>query len=713
MKRLALYLYPFFILGILFYSSRNFFYLGAVLSALFFMIYKKKKWLGIFIAAFFIIGITAAYVHGNIYNNKYKIIKSLNILEGFVVEKNRESYIVKNFDCNYRIQLKVYGKKDINAGDYIKFTGEIKNKPYYKNLIMNAYSINAYVNCYNYEIQKTKRNNIITIPIRVKYRIIDKLLSMDNVGGSFICGLIFGYDDDMSYEDRENFNQLGISHILAVSGFNIGIIFYFIKFILRNAPSKLRYSISIIFCLIYTFLSGFQPSIIRAFLLIVLVTTSKILNRMNDSLSILTIAGYIMLIFNSYFIYNAGFLLSFSATYGIIVLDGKIKDIIPEKLKLFKDEISVALSAFLATFPIVIWYNGYISLISVVVNILISPFIALLTVFSFITTIIYVIIKVDFIFYPVLYLGGLFINIVKILTKINLIWTTGRPSLTFIILYYAFIILTFKLVKIKIKNIYLNLIKYLFAFCIIFSLFYHPPLLKIHFLNVGQGDSIFIETPERYSILIDTGPAFMDYCAAKDVVVPYIKRCGYNKINLLILTHMHSDHAGGLEYIIKNFNVDSLLTYKNPEDNKYDFVELSSGDRIKIKDLIIDILYPDAEKDNTLNGNETCLVMNVKYKKYSMLLTADAQRDVMDNILGQFDVVKIPHHGSAESLSYKMLDNSKISTAIISVGKNNFNHPSQKVIKALTERGIKVFRTDEYGNITIETLGEGYKIYFR
>ncbi|WP_168190028.1 DNA internalization-related competence protein ComEC/Rec2 [Caloramator sp. E03] len=643
-----------------------------------------------------------------IFDYKYNTIKSYKSLEGYVIEKADNSLIIKNYKDRYMVILRVYGANNIKAGDYIIFTGEVRERPYYRVLLMNANNINAYISAYSYEIKIKDRKNIITLPIKFKYRIINGIMSIDDKGGDFICSLLFGYDKNLNNENRESFNQLGISHILAVSGFNIGIIFYFLKYVLKNIPANIRDIISLLLCFIYTFLSGFQPSILRAFLLIVLITIAKIIRRTVDLITMITIVGYIMLIINSYYIYNPGFLLSFSATYGIVLLKNKIKSLFPE-LKIFKDEAATAISAFIATLPIVLWYNGYVSLISVIVNIMISPLIAFLTILSFTSSIIYAVIRLSFILYPVVYLGSLFINIVNFLTKINSILVFGRPNLVFIISYYILILLFFDFIKYKKEYFYINTV---IIFSMVFSLFYNPHTLKIHFLNVGQGDSIFIETPERGSILIDTGPEFSEYSAARDVVAPYIKRCGYNKIDMLVLTHLHNDHAGGFEYLVNNFKVKSVISFKKLIGKNYDFIELSKGDSIKIKNLVIDVLYPDGDEES-LEGNETCIVLNLKYKRFSILLTSDAQKSVMDSIEGDFDVVKIPHHGSKESFSDNFFKNSKINIAVISVGKNNFNHPSQMVIEKLKEKGVKVLRTDELGNITIETDGEKYRLYYR
>lgn len=708
MKRLLFYLFPFYISGILYYNSKNIFYLCAVLSALFLILLYKKNHIVYFGILLFIFGYTASYIHNQNFNDKFEMIKRLDTLEGYVIEKNDNNYTIKNYKDDYVVLLKVIDKNNIKVCDYIIFTGQIRERYPYKDIAMKAYNVNAYISSYSFEITKTNKKSLILLPIKLKYTIIDKLISIDNKAGAFISGIVFGYDKLISKEEKENFNNLGISHILAVSGFNIGIIYYFIKHILKNLSAKVRDFVCISVCFIYTFLSGFEPSILRAFLLIVLITAAKIMKRTKDIITFITLAGFIMLTFNSYYIYNAGFLLSFAATYSITILGSKLKDKFKD-IRILKDEIIAASSSFIGTFPIVLWYNGYISLITILINVLISPLIAFLTIFSFISVLFYAVIRIDYLLYPILYLGRLFVDLISNINKINIILILGSPNILFIISYYILVLIFLDFIKLNIKR---YLIISIATFFMIFSMLYKQPYLKIHFLNVGQGDSIFIETPERYSILIDTGPSYKEYSAARDIVLPYIKRCGYNKIDMLILTHMHSDHAGGLEYIVNNFTVKSIAAF-NDKDIKYNTIKVLKGDKIKVNNLNIDIIYPPEDYNKINYGNEGCLVFNLTYKNFSMLLTADAQKNVMDNIKGYFDVVKIPHHGSIESFSEKFINNSIIKTAIISVGKNNFNHPSDFVISKLKEKDIKVLRTDELGTITIITDGQKYKIYYK
>lgn len=246
----------------------------------------------------------------------------------------------------------------------------------------------------------------------------------------------------------------------------------------------------------------------------------------------------------------------------------------------------------------------------------------------------------------------------------------------------------------------------------IFSLFYNPQELKVHFINVGQGDSILIETPRGQTILIDTGPKNDDYIAVRDKVIPYMGRLGHKDIGTLIITHFHNDHAGGFDYLTSNYDLGNIITFDNPtlENNNIKVVGVSKGDVLKVDEVELNILYPESNITTSDDKNETCLIMELVYKDFSMLLTADAEQEKMKTISGEYDIYKVPHHGSIKSHSNEMLDNSTIGTAIIPVGKNSFGHPSKALLEEFKKRQIKVYRTDKNGDIIVISDGQRYRI---
>jgi competence protein ComEC len=433
--------------------------------------------------------------------------------------------------------------------------------------------------------------------------------------------------------------------------------------------------------------------------------------RTYNALNGIILAAFIMLLFNSYNLFNIGFLLSFAATSGIVFLKQDIEDKMPQKIKWMREEIAVSLSAFIATLPIILWYKGTFSIFSIIVNIIISPVISIITVVGFVSGFVYALIGVKEILYPGVLLGEIFLKAVRCIYSVNMPLDTGRPPVSFIALYYITLLIMFGYIKIK-KFKYKKYTKTILIILTLALFFYRAPGLKVHFIDVGQGDSILIQTPDNHNILIDSGPQFKDYMAVENKVIPYLKLNRCSRIDMMIITHFHNDHAGGIEYFLNNYKVSKLLSFTKPQNFLYDVEYIMAGDSIKVDDVEINVLFPEGNAGgiDSDDVNETCLVMEVKYRDFSMLLTADAVKEVMDKVRGEYDIFKVPHHGSIYSLSMDMLDKSKIGTAVISVGKNSFGHPSPIVINELKKRDVNVYRTDLNSNITILTDGKSYRV---
>lgn len=711
MKRLLLKVFMFFLFGVVIYHSHNLYIAGAAIAALFLIGFiKKNRYLFLYCLIFLFLGVLTSHVHKTAFEKKYLYISSKDSFEGFIMDKYDGGYVILNKKEGYKIRLSSYNNSSLLPGYYIYFDASVSTIPDYKKIRMFSTGINAYASTYKSEIKYEKRKSIYTLPSKIKYKINDGLISVNKEGGSFVSGLISGYKNGNDYDDKKIFNDLGISHILAVSGFNIGIIYLFLSVITKKLKKRLRYLIILLTCFLYTAIGGFEPSITRAFLMISISIIANILNRSYDTLNGIILSAFIMLLINSYYIYNIGFILSFLATLGIILFNDDIKEKLPKWTNKIKDEVCVSLAAFIVTFPVVIWYRGTFSLVSILINIAIGPLISIITVLGFITSLIFLLTGILYVLYPVVFLGDIFIKLTRVVSRMNILFCTGRPGVIFLVLYYFLILFYFGYIKINIIKKSKKYINAVILIMLIFFLFYKEPTLKIHFIDVGQGESIFIQTPRRHNILIDTGPEFSGYSAARDKVIPYLRLNGCDNIDLLIITHYHLDHAGGLKYIFDELKIKKYASFSNPKEYNAPFEKIMGGNLIRVDGIEINVLYPTVLEEIKDDKNENCVVMELKYKDFSMLLTADAEMEVMDCISGEFDVFKVPHHGSIHSQSIKMLDNSKIGTAVISVGKNNFGHPSMEVIGELEKRFIDVIRTDEKGSITIITDGRKYRV---
>ncbi|HIU40379.1 MAG TPA: MBL fold metallo-hydrolase [Candidatus Aphodocola excrementigallinarum] len=242
--------------------------------------------------------------------------------------------------------------------------------------------------------------------------------------------------------------------------------------------------------------------------------------------------------------------------------------------------------------------------------------------------------------------------------------------------------------------------------------------LSVHFIDVGQGDCIYINQGE-YNMLIDAGNN-----EDGEKLVSYLKSLNVNGFDYVIGTHPHEDHIGGMDDIINNFEIenyympDKLSTTKTFEDvlDALDAKDLSYNvpkidDEFKLGDATFKVIYSG---DDTNDINDSSIVLKMTYGDNSFLFTGDATSNVEEIILNKdikSDVLKVAHHGSSYSSTTEFLDKVNPKYAVISVGKNNsYNHPASITLQKLSNRDIKVYRTDLDGTIIFTSDGTNLSV---
>jgi competence protein ComEC len=248
-------------------------------------------------------------------------------------------------------------------------------------------------------------------------------------------------------------------------------------------------------------------------------------------------------------------------------------------------------------------------------------------------------------------------------------------------------------------------------------------LLTVHFIDVGQGDASFIELPDGKNILIDTGSP-----AGGPKLVKYLRSLHITKINNLILTHPHDDHIGGIFSLLSVFEIDKFYDngFSNFDSTVYfDYVTavrenlskyrvLQAGESLTFNDTKIDVLNPLLPPTGNLNNDS--IVLRLIYKDIKILLAGDVSAPgelrllkVSSNLQSQ--ILKAAHHGENDALSEEFLEAVRPEAAILSVALiNRYARPHQGVIKSLSERNIRTFRTDLHGHIVLKTDGRTFSI---
>lgn len=258
--------------------------------------------------------------------------------------------------------------------------------------------------------------------------------------------------------------------------------------------------------------------------------------------------------------------------------------------------------------------------------------------------------------------------------------------------------------------------------------------LKVNFLNVGQGDSAFVVTPQNHQILIDGGPD-------STVLGKIAKQMPFwdKSLDLVILSHPEKDHMQGLIEVLKRYKVNYIVwSGVKKQDTEYlewlkvlikqqkmgaKIITAQVGQEIKVGNLLIDILNPKENlfgRDAGSSSNDTSVVAKLIYGKNSFLFTGDIDAKAEADLIAKFsgdvghppilslksNVLKVAHHGSKYSTTDIFLESVKPSAAVIEVGKNTYGHPTPEAILRLKNIGAKILRTDQLGDIVFKSNGQ-------
>ena len=583
---------------------------------------------------------------------------------------------------------------NISYGDYIYVKGKlIKPKDntnfnlfnYKKYLLSN--NIKYTVKASNIKILKRNKN----IFYKLKNYIFFKIKSLDK-SKKYILTFIFA---DKSYIDKEmydNYQNLGISHLFAVSGMHISLVTFILLKLLEGKNEVIKYLITFIFLMFYLFLTNYTISMVRACFQFILIFINKLFKLNIDNSNIVIFLFSVLIILNPYIIYNIGFLFSFSISFTLI----KFKDMITGDFMI--KNIKTSLLSFFVSMPILINNFFKVNFLSIILNIIYIPFVSYILFPLCLITILFPFFD-SFTYFVI----NFFETITKFFSSINLLtFSITKMNIILVIIYY-FIFLWIIKSNDKIKK------KIIIVFIFIVFIINNNTIVnnEVHFLDVGQGDSTLIRIKSK-NILIDTG-GNINFNISKNVLIPYFRSSGVKKIDYLILTHGDYDHMGEAINLVENFKVEKVIFNCGPyNDLENELIEVLEKKKIKyysyIKELNVDNnklhFLQTKEYDNE---NENSNVIYTKLNGYKFMFMGDAgvekEKDILEKYnVSKIDVLKIGHHGSKTSSDKNFIDEMNPKYSVISVGKNNrYGHPNKEVLNNLDNS--KIYRTDINGSI--------------
>jgi competence protein ComEC len=736
--------------------------------------YKRDAGFILILVAFGLVGVVSAQRSLKTTNPLADVVDKTVHIQGQIVDSprymdGRDVYVIETYcvtadgdrkDVKTRIQVTVYPERQkkerlrYDFGELVEIRGRLEQPSGQRN--PGGFDYRAYLQrrgiynimtVYPYNIQKTGHGKVSLIQycvhsLRARAQaVLDQHVGGE--GGALLKTMLLGHKWLLPSEVRRDFQRTGLSHLLAVSGLHVGFIIAMLTGLTRllHLTKKQSFVFQMAMLCLYCMIVGAAPSVVRASVMAALILGSRVVGRQSDMLNNLFMAALVILLFRPLDLFEVGFQLSFGAVIGIIMFIRHFENWLKFLPRWMASGLSVTLSAQLGVWPVIAHYFNTFSAISIVANLFLVPLAGMTVMLGFILMVGGMVIP------P---LGSLLAPVVEVMCTLllngNVIfaalpWAFIRvvsPSLLFLACYYLSIWILSQdrpgwinhpLLCFKGMTIVLLLAGIL-----------APALkndLEVVFLDVGQGDCIYIRTPDEKHILIDGGGKSSSYTGSfdvgQDVVVPFLLKNGIGHLDLVVMSHAHDDHIGGLVPVLENITVKAFMEYPPGEENE-NYVRLKrlvsekgiqsiyahAGLSYRIGRYVwMDVIYPEQYGAKLgaffdRGDNNRSLVLLLRYKDASILFTGDIEADVEEYLSSDWDfkvdILKVAHHGSNTSSTDVWLDAIKPKLAVIQVGKNSFGHPNSEVLQRLEGKDIKVLRNDCHGAVVASYIKGEWRI---
>ncbi len=737
------------IAGVLFQNGLHTFF-TAFMLALCFLLVKNKHHLQLLLvslASFLYFLVTPFHNVPHISLDNTSLVGKITSIPN--QDGNHLSFQMKSTD-NLNIQVHYYMKtidqkqelKILEPGMLCSFQGVYQSPKSDSNF--NGFDYQKYLASRNIYYVFRPNEMTATNCMKGNFNVIDSIKTMrqrgiEQVNVNFpeqsrgiASALVFGDKSEVAYDVLNAYQSLGVIHLLAVSGLHVGLISTSVFFLLIRIGFTRERSIDLLLILIpiYCVIAGAASSVLRASAMCIVVLLSLKYKMRISPLDSISGICLLLLFINPQYVFQLGFQLSFIVSFCLIASTKIYESYCTNKVTQI---IAVSLIAQIVSFPVII-YNFYeFSPYSLLLNLLYVPFVSLvvlpLSLLSFLVFLIS-----PFLGNGLVYILNELLSVSHdLLLAINQLpfssITFGKPSDLIVVLYYLAV--GFHLFTLEQKRSKESCIGSGMVICLVIIVHWVSPYIspygEVTIIDVGQGDSIYIELPRRKTVyLIDTGGNVRfdqddwkkrkkRFDVGEDIVVPFLKAKGVRTIDKLILTHGHYDHIGGAFALLDEMNVKQLLYGAGPIENEIEkrlleefekrgteiqFVK--EGGYWSVEDSYFYVLSPQGS-EKTLNDRSIVIYSAIGGLRW--LFTGDLEEEGEIRITSTYDplpvdVLKVGHHGSITSTTEQLLKHINPRVALISVGENNrHNHPHPEVITRLENFNTITYRTDKDGAI--------------
>ncbi len=585
------------------------------------------------------------------------------------------------------------------------------------------------------------------------------------LGAGILLGVRAAIDPDLN----DAFARAGLTHVVAISGWNIAIVTAIVMALLRpleRRPGGRRTVTAIAVALVagYVLLTGASPSVVRAALMAGCLLAARLGGSRTRAASALGLAALLMLLAAPSVLWDVGFQLSLLATAGLVWFGAAVEARLGWLPPLVREPIALTLAAQLTTLPVILVNFERLSLVAPIANVLVVPFVPVAMATSAVASVAGVLVDqlpasplADVVGWLagglawgslriIVGLGSAIASVPNAAVDVRLPGAVAAAWLPILGLAAwagggtpprsrtpdppsvppaaprAFTRLTRPAPMLALATVVLAGLTLLTG---------PDGRLHVTVLDVGQGDAILVEAPSGARMLVDGGPDPERTLRRLGAEMPFHAR----RIDILVVSHPHQDHVAGLVDVLDRFDVRMVLHAGIPFENAaYDRLladaELANvpvrvaraGDRLTLDaQASVEVLYPSADEaaaplpEGDINNGS--IVLLVRHGSFAALLTGDAEAPVEERLLatgriGAVDVLKVGHHGSTSSTTPAFLEATNASIAMISVGTgNDYGHPAPETLDALgANPGVLVLRTDLDGDLEVETDGHVLRV---
>ena len=550
-------------------------------------------------------------------------------------------------------------------------------------------------------------------------------------------GFVLGEDDRIDEATKEDFRRSGLSHLLAVSGENVTLLALLAMPVLGLFGIPLRERLLWVLGLIAVYIpvAGAGPSIQRAGVMGAAGVLATLGGRRTSRLYALALAAVVTLAVDPEVAADIGWQLSFAAVVGILLLAAPLRRVLAARLgqgpwrRALAEGLAVTVAATVATAPLIAFHFESLSTTTLVANVLAMPAVAPAMWLGMCSAALAQVPGV-----PLEPLNGLNSLLLAYVAQVASWCAAPGWAELHVHLDGAGLVASYlAMAGAALLGLYLARLRLLrpalsglvAAAAVVAGLAVGlpgpagsaPPArgLRVDVLDVGQGDAILLRPAAAPAILVDGGPP-------GDDLARKLEEAGVSELGAAVITHDQSDHAAGIEELLGRFPVGRLAygrlqrrTLAAAAAAGVEPERIAAGQELRSGALRLQVLWPPREllSDPTpgQDPNQLALVIEARWRRFTMLLTADAEAESVPLDPGPIDVLKVAHHGSDDAGLGPLLDRTRPSLAVISVGEDNpYGHPTPGTLRTLAGHAVPTLRTDEDGDIVIDVSGGSFRV---